>query len=120
MSIIDWAKSSLVKANNPNSNVLSTLLIVNLSLAITISYMKQSPIDRVHRQKYFDYIENQTGIAFLNRRLVPAAIVLGVFFIIFGFGPGAIIGNELFGIPDDPTTWAFGIPSIWVWQILFW
>ena len=95
-------------------------LIVNLSLAISISYIKQSPIDRVHRQKYFDYIENQTGIAFLNRRLVPAAIVLGVFFIIFGFGPGAIIGNELFGIPDDPTTWAFGIPSIWVWQILFW
>ena len=95
-------------------------LIVNLSLAISISQIKQSPIDRVHRQKYFDYIENQTGIAFLNRRLVPAAIVLGVFFIIFGFGPGAIIGNELFGTPDDPTTWAFGIPSIWVWQILFW
>ena len=46
--------------------------------------------------------------------------MFGAFLILFGFGPGAFIGNTLFGHPNDPTTWAFGIPSIWVWQILFW
>ena len=65
-------------------------------------------------------MDNQAGIPMSNRYLIPAALVLGGFFIFFGFGPGAIIGNELFGSPSDPTTWAFGLPSIWVWQILFW
>lgn len=95
-------------------------LIVNLCLAISISHLKPNTIDRVHRQKYFDYIEDQTGIAFVNRHFIPAALVFGAFLILFGFGPGAFIGNTLFGHPNDPTTWAFGIPSIWVWQILFW
>ena len=95
-------------------------IIVNLGLAIGVSYIKQNPIDRAHRQKYFDYIDDQAGIPISNRYLIPAALALGIFLIFFGFGPGAVIGNGLFGSPDDPTTWAFGLPSIWVWQILFW
>ena len=95
-------------------------IMINLGLASGISYLRQNPINRVHRQKYFDFMDNQAGIPMSNRYLIPAALVLGGFFIFFGFGPGAIIGNELFGSPNDPTTWAFGLPSIWVWQILFW
>ena len=95
-------------------------IIINLGLASGISYLRQNPINRVHRQKYFDFIDNQAGIPMSNRYLVPAALVLVGFFVFFGFGPGAVIGNELFGSPSDPTTWAFGLPSIWVWQILFW
>ena len=38
----------------------------------------------------------------------------------FGIGPGAVIGNFIFGNPLDPGDWMFGIPSIWAWQILFW
>ena len=33
---------------------------------------------------------------------------------------GAVIGNDIFGSPNDISTWTFGIPSIWAWQILFW
>jgi SSS family solute:Na+ symporter len=95
-------------------------IVINLGLASGISYLRQNPINRVHRQKYFDFMDNQAGIPMSNRYLIPAALVLSGFFIFFGFGPGAIIGNELFGSPNDPTTWAFGLPSIWVWQILFW
>lgn len=95
-------------------------LVVNLGLVVGVTYIKQNPIDRVHRQKYFDYIEDQAGIAHSNRHLMVTALTLGVFLILFGFGPGASIGNSLFGIPDDPSTWSFGLPSIWVWQILFW
>ena len=32
-----------------------------------------------------------------------------------------IDGNDIFGAPDAGREgWTFGIPSIWVWQILFW
>ena len=27
---------------------------------------------------------------------------------------------ETFGDPADPSTWLFGIPSIWTWQIIWW
>jgi hypothetical protein len=31
-----------------------------------------------------------------------------------------VIGNTIFGNPLDNTTWLFGMPSIWTWQILWW
>ena len=38
-----------------------------------------------------------------------------------GAGPGAVIGNDVFGAPDAGVQgWTFGIPSLWAWQILFW
>ena len=41
--------------------------------------------------------------------------------MLFGIGPGAVIGNYIFGAPDAGVEgWTFGIPSIWAWQILFW
>ena len=39
----------------------------------------------------------------------------------FGIGPGAVIGNDIFGAPDAGIDgWMFGMPSIWAWQILWW
>jgi hypothetical protein len=38
----------------------------------------------------------------------------------FGVGPGAVIGNDIFGNPQDAPTWTFGIPSIWAWQLIWW
>ena len=41
-----------------------------------------------------------------------------VWFLV-GFGPFAVVGNTLFGDPNQPTTWApFGLPSLWVWQLV--
>jgi hypothetical protein len=46
-------------------------------------------------------------------------VTLAWFF--FAIGPGAIIGNWIFGEPAAGRAgWVFGIPSIWAWQILFW
>ena len=28
--------------------------------------------------------------------------------------------HTIFGNPNDATTWVFGMPSIWVWQIIWW
>ena len=39
----------------------------------------------------------------------------------FAVGPGAVIGNYIFGAPgDDLAGWDFGTPSLWAWQILWW
>jgi hypothetical protein len=34
-------------------------------------------------------------------------------------GPGATIGNYLFGEPSAES-WALDIPSIWGWQLIWW
>jgi hypothetical protein len=31
-----------------------------------------------------------------------------------------VIGNTIFGDPSKPATWANGMPSIWIWQIIWW
>ena len=30
------------------------------------------------------------------------------------------MGNQLFGQPKNVESWSFGMPSIWVWKIVFW
>ena len=39
---------------------------------------------------------------------------------IFFIGPWFIIGKQMFGNPNNVESWSFGMPSIWVWQIIFW
>ena len=48
------------------------------------------------------------------------AWIITIAWLFFGIGPGAVIGNDIFGSPNDISTWTFGIPSIWAWHILFW
>ena len=56
-----------------------------------------------------------------KRHLIPVAWVVTLAWFFFGIGPGAVIGNDIFGAPDAGREgWTFGIPSIWAWQILFW
>jgi len=52
--------------------------------------------------------------------LKPTAWIITIAWLFFGIGPGAVIGNDIFGSPNDISTWTFGIPSIWAWHILFW
>ena len=47
------------------------------------------------------------------------AWLLTVVWFLVGFGPFAVVGNSLFGDPNQPATWGpFGLPSLWVWQLL--
>ena len=39
---------------------------------------------------------------------------------LFAIGPFCVIGNTLFGDPTTPEKWFLGIPSIWLWQLLWW
>jgi Na+/proline symporter len=95
-------------------------MLVNLAIAIPVSFMTQNSRDRAHRQKYHDFLADHVALPANKQSLKPAAWIITVAWLFFGIGPGAVIGNDIFGAPNDISTWTFGIPSIWAWQILFW
>ena len=94
-------------------------MFFNLGTAIIVSAMTQNASDRAHRQKYHDLAQH-AGLPASKQGLKPVAWAITLAWLFFGIGPGAVIGNDIFGSPNDYSTWTFGIPSIWAWQILFW
>ena len=70
--------------------------------------------------KFHTFLRQHASLPNEKKGLVPLAWILTLSWFFFAIGPGAVIGNTVFGDPNDPSTWLFGIPSIWSWQILFW
>ena len=95
-------------------------MFFNLGTAIIVSAMTQNASDRAHRQKYHDFLAQHAGLPASKQGLKPVAWAITLAWLFFGIGPGAVIGNDIFGAPNDYASWTFGIPSIWAWQILFW
>jgi Na+/proline symporter len=95
-------------------------IIFNLGAAILISAFTQDSESRAHRQKFHDYLHDHAGLPEDKKSLVPLAGIIVVVWFIFAQGPGTVIGNTLFGNPNDSATWTFGMPSIWAWQVIWW
>ncbi len=95
-------------------------IICNLGLAILVSAITQKRADREHRMIFHNFLRAHATLPNEKKGLIPLAWIMTLAWFFFGIGPGAVIGNTLFGDPNDPPTWLFGIPSIWTWQILFW
>ena len=71
--------------------------------------------------KYHDFLKEHASLSPGKRGLVPVAWGITLAWMFFGIGPGAVIGNDIFGAPNAGVDgWTFGMPSIWAWQILFW
>ncbi len=93
-------------------------IVFNLAVAVLVSLLTRdegTPKAEVHA-----LIREHAGLAPGKRRLVPLAWGLTLLWFLFVMGPGAVLGNTVFGDPSDPASWWFGMPSIWVWQILGW
>jgi Na+/proline symporter len=96
-------------------------MFFNLVVCVLVSASTQSDAARSHRMQYHDFLHEHAGLSEDKRKLVPVAWIVTVLWMFFGIGPGAVIGNTIFGRPDAGLEgWTFGIPSIWAWQILFW
>jgi hypothetical protein len=95
-------------------------IICNLSVAIVISAITQTRAGYAHRMQFHNFLRQHASVPEEKKTLVPLAWLMTLAWFFFGIGPGAVIGNDLFGNPNDPSSWTFGIPSIWAWQILFW
>jgi Na+/proline symporter len=92
----------------------------NLSIAIIVSMFTGSEKGTAHKQKFHDFLKEHAGLPASKKGLVPVAWVIVLVWFFFGIGPGAVIGNTIFGNPNDMSTWTFGMPSIWVWHIIWW
>ncbi len=95
-------------------------IIFNLGLAVIISAMTQNKADHEHKMKYHNFLAEHATLPASKQGMVPVAWIITLVWFFFGIGPGAVIGNTIFGNPNDATTWLFGMPSIWAWQILWW
>ena len=95
-------------------------LIFNLGLAILISLVTQSREGTEHRMRFHSFLKEHAGLPEAKKPLIPWAWGITIAWFFFGIGPGAVIGNTIFGNPNDAATWIFGIPSIWAWHILWW
>ncbi len=95
-------------------------IIFNLGVAILVSAVTQNKADMEHKMKYHNFLREHASISPEKRSLIPAAWIIVLVWFFFGIGPGAVLGNTIFGAPNDAANWLFGMPSIWAWQILWW
>ncbi|MFQ5785277.1 MAG: sodium:solute symporter [Alphaproteobacteria bacterium] len=95
-------------------------ILFNLGGAILVSMVTQSKEQLEHRMKFHNFLKEHASLSPETRKLVPTAWIITLVWFFFGIGPGAVIGNTIFGNPNDAASWIFGMPSIWAWQILWW
>jgi Na+/proline symporter len=95
-------------------------IFFNLGIAILVSAVTQKPEDVEHRMTFHTFLREHSSLSPEKKKLVPLAWIFVLVWFFFGIGPGAMIGNTIFGNPNDAATWLFGMPSIWAWQLLWW
>ncbi|MBK5944212.1 sodium:solute symporter family protein [Halorhodospira sp. 9621] len=97
-------------------------LVLNALVAVIVSAMTQNnKEDYDHRMTVHAFLREHASLPAEKRHLIPIAFTIVIGWWIFAFGPGALLGNWVFGDPTNPDTWwFFGLPSIWVWQLLWW
>ncbi len=92
----------------------------NLVAALVISFITQDLKENSHKHKFHDFINDYKASSMLRRSLKPSAWIVTIVWIFFAVGPGSLLGNNFFGRPQSVESWSFGMPSLWVWQIIFW
>ncbi len=95
-------------------------ILFNLGLAVIISAVTQNDDDMEHRMTFHNFLREHASLSPEKKGLVPVAWIITLLWFLIGIGPGAVWGNWIFGDPTDASTWLFGMPSIWTWQILWW
>ena len=95
-------------------------MMCNLGLAALVSAMTQNQGDLNHRMRFHNFLREHATLPRAKQGLVPVAWIVALVWFFFGVGPGAVLGNTLFGNPNDAETWVFGMPSIWAWQLIWW
>jgi solute:Na+ symporter, SSS family len=92
----------------------------NVAVCVTISLLSQNKEDRERRMAFHAFLADANGQAPSKRFLRPVAWASALIWFFFALGPGLIFATDLFGAPNAKTSWLFGIPSIWAWQIIWW
>jgi len=93
-------------------------IVANLGVAVVVSLFSHD--DDLRKREFHELLRQRAALPAVRRRWIGPAWGFTILWLLFAVGPGAVLGNRLFGDPDDPASWWFGIPSLWVWQVLAW
>ncbi|OQW90926.1 MAG: hypothetical protein BWK78_05885, partial [Thiotrichaceae bacterium IS1] len=94
-------------------------IFCNFVVAILVSCFTQNQKEVQNRMKFHKFLRDHASLSDHKKGWIPVAWIVTIGWFILAVGPGAVIGNDLFGNPNVPEEW-WGIPSIWTWQILWW
>ncbi len=96
-------------------------LVLNLSLVMCISAVRRSENSSRHRERVHRFLNEYAARPPRRSRLTANAWILIIIWLAFAVGPGAILGNRVFGDPAAGIDgWRLLLPSLWVWQIIWW
>jgi Na+/proline symporter len=96
-------------------------IIFNLPVAILISFFTQPDKQEADRKMaYHTFIREHASLPADKRHLIKIGWGVTLIWFMFAIGPFCVIGNTLFGDPLKPAEWLNGMPSIWIWQIIWW
>ncbi len=92
-------------------------ILFNLVTAVLVSAFTQ-PRDShaiAHRDSFHDFLREHAGLRREVQKWKKPAWILTIVWFLGAIGPFAVLGNE-----SNPANWSFGIPTLWVWQIVWW
>jgi Na+/proline symporter len=96
-------------------------LALNVAAVLLVSIFTRQGAERDHRDRLHDEFGARWQTDFGSPAARSAKWSLTLIWAFFALGPGAILGNTFFSQPIFTTgDAALGVPSLWVWQILFW
>ena len=105
-----------------HSGVLGFIFNVFICFSVSaFSALAKIDMDREHRQKFHDFLNDHMGLHPSRTKLRSFAYVIALIWLFFGAGPGQVLGNNFFGDPGGGyEAWILKIPSIWGYQLIWW
>lgn len=96
-------------------------LVFNLAACLLAALFTRAGPERLHRQRLHDILGREHPAALGGPAARSAKWSLILIWAFLALGPGAILGNAFFSQPVFAGgVVALGLPSLLVWQILFW
>lgn len=96
-------------------------IFCNVVLCAAVSFFTRGGVERERRWRLHQFLRDHSALPPEKHFLRPVVWALALAWLFFAVGPGAVIGNDIFGAPNGGVkAWSLGIPSIWAWQILWW
>ena len=92
-------------------------ILFNLGVTIVVSALTQTrdEVGRDHRSRFHEFLRGHAGLTPATRKWAKPAWVVTIVWFLGAIGPFAVLGNEA-----EPANWSLGIPTLWLWQIVWW